>query len=409
MSTEEIKSIRSSIREKGHQWSAGLTSLSMLPGEERKRRLGLVLEEKEIAMMAAALVKEDALAASEGVVFRYAPSWDWRNVLGRDWTTPIRDQGGCGSCVAFGTLAIVESNLEIFRKNPYLNPNLSEADLFYCGCGRCCSTGWSFGPALTYVRDKGVPDEACFPYAAGNQPCKPCADRNKRIIKIQGWRMICNVSQAKDWISREGPVMTGMEVYDDFFSYRGGIYKHATGAFQGTHAIAVVGYNDVDRYWICKNSWGTGWGEAGWFRIAYEECGIGTKFCFYTAEFPPLADDIIMPKNGKVTVKLKSKQALYDNEFRLFKPVDKLIFKATNSEVGKAFDVGPFSAGEKLIFALKTPQGVTYTTDHSLNPDACDHVTKVQTGTYKWELRWEDLYGLGDRDYNDVVVEVEIV
>jgi hypothetical protein len=89
--------------------------------------------------------------------------------------------------------------------------------------------------------------------------------------------------------------------------------------------------------------------------------------------------------------------------------VDKLIFKATNSEVGKAFDVGAFSAGEKLILALKTPQGVTYTTDHSLNPDACDHVTKVQTGTYKWELRWEDLYGLGDRDYNDVVVEVEIV
>jgi len=115
-----------------------------------------------------------------------------------------------------------------------------------------------------------------------------------------------------------------------------------------------------------------------------------------------------MPKTGKVVAKFKSKSAAFESEFRLQSPTNKLIFKASDSQVGKTFDVGTFSAGQKLIFALKTPDGNTYYTIHAWNKDACDHVIKVQTGTYKWELRWEDLYGLGDQDYNDVVAEIEI-
>ncbi len=408
METEEFKNIRTEIKEKSHGWSAGLTSMSKLPEDEKAKYLGLVIEEKDIERMTAALVEEDAFAASEGISFVYPSQWDWRNVYGRNWTTSVKNQGPCGSCVGFATTATVESNLEIFRRNHLLNPDLSEADLFWCGGGKC--TGWTFAPALNYVRDRGIPDNACFPYTPLNQPCKPCADRNKRIIKIQGWREICNVSQAKEWIYRKGPVMTGMRVYKDFRDmYRGGIYKQTSPEFLGLHAISVVGYNDVNKYWICKNSWGPGWGEAGWFRIAYGECGIGSNFCFYTAEFPSIRDDIIMPKTGKVRSKFKSKSAAFENEFRIYRPVDKLIFKATDANVGKTYDVGSFLAGTRLIFSLRTPEGFTYYTDHSLNADACDHVIKIQTGANKWELRWEDIYGLGDRDFNDNVVEIEIV
>jgi hypothetical protein len=198
-----------------------------------------------------------------------------------------------------------------------------------------------------------------------------------------------------------------MAVYNDFFSYRGGVYRHTTGALAGYHAICVVGYNEKDQCWICKNSWGTGWGEKGWFRIAYGQCGIGTQFCFFTAEFPSLNDDIIVPRAGKISVKFKSKSADFENEFWLVRPVSRQLFKCTNANVGKSVEIGPFAAGTKLIFGLKTPQGFTYYTTHSMNADACDHVIKVQTAATRWELRWEDIYGLGDKDYNDDIFVID--
>jgi hypothetical protein len=68
--------------------------------------------------------------------------------------------------------------------------------------------------------------------------------------------------------------MTGMQVCSDFYYYRGGVYTYEYGEALGTHAICVVGYSDIENCWICKNCWGTDWGEAGFFRIAYGQCGI---------------------------------------------------------------------------------------------------------------------------------------
>lgn len=409
MDEKEIENIRAKIREHGHQWSAGATSISKLPIEQRKTLLGDVIDEEEIDRMTAALVKEDTYAAEKEIAFAYPSAWNWKNVNGRNWTTSVKDQNPCGSCVGFGVVATVESNLKIFKRNHLLNPDLSEADVFFCSCSNCCTSGLDREIALSYVRDKGVPDEKCFPYTPKNQPCNPCSDRAKRIIKIQGWRKICNVSQAKEWIARKGPLVGSMVVYEDFVYYRGGIYKHISGKALGGHCISIVGYNDVEGYWICKNSWGPSWGENGWFKIAYGECEIGVTRCFWTAEFPSISDDIIVPENGRVQAKFKSKDAAFINEFWIYKPGNKLIFKATDAEVNKTFPVGNFRAGERLIFALKTPDGNIYYTDHSLNKDACDHVNKVQTGKNKWELRWEDIYGLGDRDYNDLIVEIEVL
>jgi C1A family cysteine protease len=45
--------------------------------------------------------------------------------------------------------------------------------------------------------------------------------------------------------------------------------------------VCVVGYNDARKFWIVKNSWGTGWGEGGYFRIAYGQVGLDGEFPFY--------------------------------------------------------------------------------------------------------------------------------
>lgn len=403
MSLEDLKIIRGKIKERNHSWSAGKTSMSDLPLENRKKRLGLFVTEEDKEATKIKIAEEEAIAAHKGVSFIYTQKWDWRNVSNDNWTTPAKDEGDCGACVAFAAASAIESSLKIFRRAPKRDPDLSEADLFFRGCGSYCGTGWNIVSALCYAHSNGIPDEACYPYNGEG----PCPDRDKRTVKIDNWRAIYSVSQAKEWISTRGPLVTGMEVCSDFFYYRGGVYTPEYSDVTGTHAICVVGYDDVENYWICKNCWGTEWGEAGWFKIAYGKCGIGNSFAFYTTEFSS-SSDFVMPKAGKVTVRFKGKETAFDDELWLAYPEDKLIFKASSSNLGQTYDVGTFAAGTRLIFALKTPVGKAYYTDSSLNRDGCDHVRKLQLGTDRWELRWEDMYGLCERDFNDVVLDISV-
>jgi C1A family cysteine protease len=124
-------------------------------------------------------------------------------------------------------------------------------------------------------RDIGITDEACYPYTAGDQNCSArCADWANRVTKITGYTHLTSVAAMKDWISTKGPISACFTVYNDFFSYTSGVYHHVSGALAGGHCVCIVGYNDALGCWICKNSWGTGWGAAGFFQIAYGECGI---------------------------------------------------------------------------------------------------------------------------------------
>jgi hypothetical protein len=134
---------------------------------------------------------------------------------------------------------------------------------------------------------------------------------------------------------------------------------------------------------------------------------MGSDFAYYAVAFTT-DDDLIMSREGRVIARFKEKNTSLNDEIWLYYPESKLIFKADESSLGKSFEIGSFRSGSRLTLALKTSDGKTYYTDQSLNADACDHVKKVQSGTYKWELRWEDLYGLGEQDYNDVVMDLEI-
>ena len=199
---------------------------------------------------------------------------------GHDWITPIKDQGSCGSCVAFGTLAALEA---LLRKNCYNDPDkeldLSEAHLLWCGGGSC--DGWYMDEACDYLKTNGVPDEACFPYQPQNMSCEDtCKDWKNWIgdTKIDDWTNSLDVNSMKERLVNNGPQISGMAVYQDLFSYKSGVYRHVTGKLAGYHCISVIGYDDNEQCWICKNSWGSGWGEGGFFKIGYGECGIDDAF-----------------------------------------------------------------------------------------------------------------------------------
>jgi C1A family cysteine protease len=276
-----LKQIRAALEAAGDPWQAGVTSLSVLPREERSKRLGAVPPSGtpsvyEIAERARA--NKAALAAAARSAVGVPAAYDLRNVGGNNFVTPIKDQGACGSCVAFGTTATVESTLRLQRGDPNLNVDLSEAHLFFCHArarGYGCSTGWWPNEAFDDMRDKGIVDEACYPYVAQDQDCSPCGDWQSRLLFINGSQELTNNPPGiKEWVSTRGPVSSCFVVYDDFFYYTSGIYQHTSGGEAGGHCVTIVGYDDNPGFWICKNSWGTGWGEGGFFRIAYGECGI---------------------------------------------------------------------------------------------------------------------------------------
>ncbi len=252
-------------------WTRGTTSVSGLSVPEKAARLGVPpwVEEWE---------REQAAQASPhaGALYTYPSSLDWRNVDGADWTTPIRDQGGCGSCVAFGTTGAIEARYKIARNDPDLEPDLSEAHLYYCS-GRQCSYDWGWWPeaAMDMASGQGVADEACFPYYAGDQPCGLCADWQSRVTTILDWAGSSSTDEMKQALADGGPIEATFSVYDDFYGYTGGVYHYdGESTYSGGHAVTLVGYDDAEQYWIARNSWGTGWGEGGWFKIGYGECGI---------------------------------------------------------------------------------------------------------------------------------------
>ena len=71
-------------------------------------------------------------------------------------------------------------------------------------------------------------------------------------------------------------------VYDDFFDYAGGVYRHTWGQYLGGHCVALFGYDAEG--WLCKNSWGPEWGEDGWFRIGFGECGMDNLYPFWAID-----------------------------------------------------------------------------------------------------------------------------
>jgi len=213
-------------------------------------------------------------------------SLDWRNKDGQNWITPIKSQGTCGSCVAFGSVAAFEANIRIANSDPNLDINLSEQHLFSCGGGNCI-TGWFVSSALNYMRDNGVPPESCFPYQGIDGHCSDtCPNWQSQAYKITSWTWVVSDATSIELALVNGPVVATFDVYEDFggcainhpdcgySGYGGGIYHHTGGWLLGGHAVSLIGYDNAQQYWIAKNSWGSGWGENGYFRIGFGEVGI---------------------------------------------------------------------------------------------------------------------------------------
>jgi hypothetical protein len=136
---------------------------------------------------------------------------------------------------------------------------------------------------LDSVIKRGVCEEAYFRYGTAfvaktgdewKARCVVDPARDAHTVKISSSDWFKKDYSRKGHLAYEGPLTACFDVYEDFYSYGDGVYHQVSGSKVGSHCVLVIGYSDNDNCWICKNSWGTGWGEKGYFRIGYGECNI---------------------------------------------------------------------------------------------------------------------------------------
>jgi parallel beta-helix repeat protein len=232
-------------------------------------------------------------------------SFDWRDYQGHDWMTPVKDQGGCGSCWAFGPVGVLEAMYNIWRNDPDLDFDLSEQYLV-SDCylpGNCC--GGSYYTILQFLCLNGIPDEDCLPYVDGlsctcsgytcdencrhsdgsscsNAACSDgCPDWQNRLIRIDSAQYFAEGEvYIKEYLASRGPLALPVGMGAGVGYWDGDIYR-CTDDSRTNHVVIIVGYDDEGGYWIVKNSYGIGFADNGYFKLGYGECGIRSTALSY--------------------------------------------------------------------------------------------------------------------------------
>jgi len=254
-------------------FTSGITKFMDLTPEEFK--------ETYLGYKVSVIQKLDHLSSPKAEYKNTAPdTHDWRE---HGAVGPVKDQGQCGSCWAFSTVANLEGQNFIHHGKMI---QFSEQQLVSCdtndnGCG-----GGYMSTAFDYIKTfGGLELQSDYPYASGSGDSGTCSsDVTKAAITVVGKTLIStDETDIKNALYSLGPISVAINASSSLQFYSKGIIdldstKCSPEALD--HAVIIVGYgteNGLD-FWIVKNSWGN-WGEDGYFRMSRGKgtCGINTN------------------------------------------------------------------------------------------------------------------------------------
>jgi len=185
---------------------------------------------------------------------------DWKSLFNAP-----RNQGSCGSCWAFTTAGIVESNW--WKKNQSkAKINLAPQHLVDCDTGNGgCNGGW-YEAALRFVMGKGIVEEKYYPYKGVKGTCRVPSTAPKYKVTNFSYCDSCTMDQ---WwaLFQQGPIAIAVDA-NQFQFYQSGIYS-LQNCGQINHAIIASGWtlDSEGEVLSIRNSWGSTWGEQGYMRI----------------------------------------------------------------------------------------------------------------------------------------------
>jgi C1A family cysteine protease len=285
---KRLAEINRMIVEKGYRWTAGKTSASELGEEAREKLLGFIPPPDGWRDE-----KPPYPAPTRQIDF---PVFDWREY---GCVTPVKDQGGCGACWVFAATGQMEAHILIYDGR---GEDLSEQHVIDCNAlSFGCDGGWHW-TALDLLRTEGSVRESCYPYL--EEDGHICRQSLCGIVaRISDFAKVDDNQSSVDAIKQallDGPVSTAIAMPCEAFYYTGGLLESDT-AEDLNHVVVIVGWDDT-RYsgagaWICKNRWGTGGGENGYFYVRYGACSIGTH-C-YQIEYEPSVR-LLSPNGGEL-------------------------------------------------------------------------------------------------------------
>jgi len=252
--------------------------------KDAKRLMGWNYEGKKL--------KTKQIIAADNIPTNFDSATQWPKC---DTIGTIYNQADCGSCWAFGCVEAVSDRFCI-QSNGHENVILSFLDETACAPCEGCEGG-DADSAWEYIAESGIVTGTCPPYdiptcPPAQQPCLNFVntpDCPNTCNDTENWNSVLhylseaydvngNVSDIQTEIMTNGPVEACFTVYEDFLSYKEGVYQYKTGNALGGHCIKIIGWG-VEAgvpYWLCNNSWTTSWGWNGQFKIlrGQDECGI---------------------------------------------------------------------------------------------------------------------------------------
>ena len=196
----------------------------------------------------------------------------------------IYDQGNCGACYAFSVSTAFSTRFCIKNELQEII-NFSPQNLVNClsGCiGEFPDVAWN------YLNTNGITNENCLSYRGYSNNCvMKCDNKNNNFDKYFAGetKFLEGEIEIKKEILKNGPVTSMINLYDDYFYYKSGIYIHNSkyNTVLGFHSITIMGWGVEDgiKYWLIQDSYGASKGENGFIKILIgDECGAGaTAYC----------------------------------------------------------------------------------------------------------------------------------